>query len=237
MVSTTLSFANAIPRRTPPVRSLITDADFARWVTRSLEKGENVLARSNQGTLLKYSGEGRELLVKCPMGEGLVLLARRRTLIREYQAYQRMKGLPGVPECYGLVGGRYLAIEFVRGVPFREARFTDRERWFSEFLEVIRGFHDRGVSHGDLKSKSNILVTDGEGACVVDFGTAFVHQPGFHPVNNFMFDFARRLDLNAWVKHKYYGRYEDASHEDRRILRYSWIEQAVRRVRGGQGVR
>lgn len=231
-----LSFANAQTWRPLPVKSLISDADFLRWIERSLEKGENVLARSNQGTLLKFSGEGRELLVKCPMGEGLVLLARKRTLQREYQAYQRMEELHGVPECYGLVGGQHLAIEFVRGVPFREAQFSDRERWFDEFLQVIRGFHARGVSHGDLKSKANIMVTEGEGVCVVDFGTAFVHKRGFHPANDFMFDFARRLDLNAWVKHKYHGRYEDASKEDRQILRYSWIEQVVRKARGGQGV-
>lgn len=235
-----LSFANAQSRRPVPVKSLIGDADFLRWIERSLEQGENVLAQSNQGTLLKFSGAGGQLLVKCPMGRGFVLRARRRTLLREYQAYQRMEGLQGVPECYGLVGGQYLAIELVKGRPFRDAQFADRERWFEEFLGVIRGFHSRGVSHGDLKTKSNILVTERvteeEGVCVVDFGTAFVHKSGFHPANNFMFDFARRLDLNAWVKHKYHGRYEDASKEDREILRYSWIEQAVRKARGGQGV-
>ncbi len=218
------------------MRSLISRPDFADWVRDSLQRGENVLATSNQGTLLKYSADGLELLVKCPMGEGLVYRARRRTLLREYQAYQRMDGIEGVPECYGLVDGQYLAIEFVRGVPYREATFEDRDRWFAEFLAVIRGFHGRGVSHGDLKTKSNILVTGDEQVCVIDFGTAFVHEPGFHPFNNWMFELGRRLDLNAWVKHKCHGRYEDASEADREILRYGWIERVVRRARGGRGV-
>lgn len=219
------------------MQSLITDAEFARWVAHSLERGENVLARSNQGTILRHSSGGRELLVKCPMGEGLVLRARRRTLLREFEAYKRMEGLEGVPECYGLADGQYLAIEFIEGKPFREAQLADREKWFAEFLRVIRGFHARGVSHGDLKSKSNILVTGDERVCVVDFGTAFVHRSGFHPVNNWMFNYGRRLDLNAWVKHKYHGRYEDASREDRRLLRYSWLERVARKARGGQAVR
>lgn len=216
-----------------PVKSLIAEPCFARWVRESLDRGENVLATSNQGTLLNYRGEGGELLVKCPMGEGLVLKARRRTLLREFEAYRRMEGLSGIPECYGLVDGQYLALELVRGVPYRQAVFADRERWFAEFLEVVRGFHNRGVSHGDLKSKSNIVVTEDERVCVIDFGTAFVHKEGFHPFNNWMFEFGRRLDLNAWVKHKYHGRYEDASEADRQVLRYGWIERFVRKARGG----
>lgn len=218
------------------MQSLIADSEFARWVRDSLEQGENVLARSNQGTVLRFEGEGRELLIKCPMGEGLVLRARKRTLQREYEAYKRLDGLSGVPECYGLVDGSFLAIELVRGVPFREAVFADRERWFAEFLEVIRAIHARGVSHGDLKNKSNILVTDDERVCVIDFGTAFVRKRGVHLFNNWMFGLGKRLDLNAWVKHKYHGRYGDASEEDRRILRYSWLERLVRRARGGKSV-
>jgi predicted Ser/Thr protein kinase len=134
------------------------------------------------------------------------------------------------------VDGSFLAIELVRGVPFREAVFADRERWFAEFLEVIRAIHARGVSHGDLKNKSNILVTDDERVCVIDFGTAFVRKRGVHLFNNWMFGLGKRLDLNAWVKHKYHGRYGDASEEDRRILRYSWLERLVRRARGGKSV-
>lgn len=213
------------------VKALESDLDLARWASRSLERGENVLARSNQGTLLKFNGDGKDLLLKCPMGEGLLLKARRRTLQREFEAYQKMDGLEGIPQCYGLVDGQYLAIEWIKGVPYREAAFADRDRWFEEFLRIIRGFHGRGVSHGDLKNKTNILVTGDEKVCIVDFGTAFVHRPGLHPFNNWLFEFGRRLDLNAWVKHKNYGRYEDASAADREILSYSWIERLVRKTR------
>lgn len=218
------------------MKSLIADTGFAGKVRDSLERGENVLATSNQGTVLKFSVEGKELLVKCAMGEGVVLRARQRTLMREYEAYKRLDGLKGVPQCYGLVDDEFLAIELIRGVPFRDAQFEDRDDWFSELLEIIRGFHARGVSHGDLKSKSNILVTDDQKPCVIDFGTAFIHKSGFHPFNNWMFRLGERLDLNAWVKHKYHGRYEDAQGEDRKILQYTWLERLVRRARGGEKI-
>ena len=103
---------------------------------------------------------------------------------------------------------------------------------FVEFLEVLRGIHARGVSHGDLKSKGNIMVTCDEKPCVIDFGTAFLLKKGFHPINNWLFEYGARLDINAWVKHKYHGRYADASEEDRALLDYGRIELIARKISG-----
>lgn len=214
------------------MKKLINQPEFRQWIEESLERGENVLAVSNQGTILLYRKDGIELIVKTAMGRGPVRLMRHRTLLREYEAYQRMHGLVGVPECYGMVDGRYLVIEYIHGVPYREANWADRERWFTEFLEVLRSFHERGVSHGDLKSKGNIMVTDDDKPCVIDFGTTFVSKTGFHPVNNWLFEHGSRMDINAWVKHKYHGRYGDAAGEDLELLDYSFIEYWVRKIRG-----
>ena len=46
-----------------------------------------------------------------------------------------------------------------------------------------------------------------------------------------MFEYLKRLDINAWVKHKYHGRYEDVSEEDARLLDYSAFENLLRRYR------
>ncbi len=136
-----------------------------------------------------------------------------------------------MPRCYGLVADRYLVLERIHGTAYREAEWQDRDAWFAELLEVIRGFHRRGVAHGDLKSKSNLLVTDRQRPCVIDFGTTVLHKPGVHPFNNLMFEYLKQLDLNAWVKHKYHGRYEDASDVDRELLDYSRTEALLRRYR------
>ena len=214
------------------MKQLINQPEFRQWIQRSLQQQENILAVSNQGTVLHYRGNGLDLVVKTAMGRGLVLKVRQKTLLREFEAYRRMDGLRGVPECYGLLGGRYLLIEFIRGTPYRQANWTDRANWFRDFLEILQSIHQRGVSHGDLKSKSNILVTDDEKPCVIDFGTAFLHRSGFHPLNNWFFEYGKRLDINAWVKHKYHGRYADASEEDRQLLNYGRIEYIVRKISG-----
>lgn len=210
----------------------ISKPAFRQWIETSLAQRQNIMAVSNQGTILHYREDGIDLIVKSAMGRGLVRALRERTLLREYQAYQRMQGLQGVPRCLGLVGGHYLVLEFIRGTPYREATWTDRDRWFNELLVVLRSFHERGVSHGDLKSKSNILVTDDGKPCVIDFGTAFVHKPGFHPLNNRLFEHGCRMDINAWVKHKYHGRYENIEGADLDLLDYSTIEYLVRKLSG-----
>jgi hypothetical protein len=204
------------------------------WIERNLARQENILATSNQGTILLCQDpeNSRPLIIKTAMGSGLLLRIRQKTLRREYRAYQRLQGLPGVPECFGLLAGRYLLLEHVRGTAYREATWPDRDLWFTELLRILQAMHARGVCHGDLKSKGNLLVTEQGHPCVVDFGTAFIHKPGFHPLNNWLFRTGKRLDINAWVKHKYHGYYGNASAEDHALLDYSWLELAVRKLSG-----
>lgn len=206
--------------------------DLQSWIESSLDSQKNILATSNQGTVLLFEGEGIKLVVKTAMGRGAVRKARQATLEREYAAYQRLEGVVGVPACYGMRAGRYLLMEFVDGTPYRQASWQDRDAWFAGLLEIIRAFHARGVSHGDLKSKNNLIAGSDHKPYVIDFGTTFLHKEGFHPVNNYLFEYGKRLDINAWVKHKYRGRYKDASDEDRELLDYSKLEYIVRKLRG-----
>ena len=212
------------------MKKLINQPEFRQWIERSLERQENILAVSNQGTILRYQRDDLDLVVKSAMGRGLLRKFRERTLQTEHLAYQRLLGLKGVPACYGMVDNRYLVIEHVHGKPYREASWDNRDAWFEKFLVLLNAMHHRGVSHGDLKSKSNIMVTGDEQPCVIDFGTAIVFRPGLHPLNNWLFRRARQMDINAWVKHKYHGRYENISEEDLERLNYSRIEYLARWV-------
>jgi predicted Ser/Thr protein kinase len=212
-------------------RSDIPD-DLQHWIETSLADGKNILATSNQGLLLLFEGDGLRLVIKSAMGRGAIRRARQATLEREYSAYLRLRGVEGVPTCFGLLNQRYLVMEFIDGNPYRDADFQDRDRWFAELLDVIRSFHLRGVSHGDLKSKSNLIAGQDQKPFVIDFGTTFVYRDGFHPVNNRLFEYGKQLDINAWVKHKYHGRYADASDEDRKLLNYSKLEYLIRKLRG-----
>jgi serine/threonine protein kinase len=202
------------------------------WIRQSLDRQQNILATSNQGTVLLYQQDGYRLIIKTAMGRGLMLWIRQRTLQREFRAYRQLEGVAGIPACYGLLDQRYLLLEQVTGHPYRDAEITDREGFFEQLLQILNAIHARKVAHGDLKSKGNLMVTDKQQPCVIDFGTAFRLKPGFHPINNWFFRTAKRLDLNAWVKHKYQGHYSNASPEDAKLLHYSWLEILVRKISG-----
>ena len=93
--------------------------------------------------------------------------------------------------------------------------------------------HEPPLLRVDVEGRQvNLLVSEDEHPVIVDFGTAFVHKDGFHPLNNWLFRTAKRMDLNAWVKHKYHGFYSHASEEDRALLDYSWPELLARRLSG-----
>jgi len=221
-------FMNETAHRSSPA---IPD-DLQDWIESSLESQQNILATSNQGTVLLFEGDGVKLVIKSAMGRGAVRKIRQTTLEREYAAYQRLDGVVGVPACYGMLANRYLLMEFIDGIPYRQASWQDRDAWFAQLLNIIRAFHTRGVSHGDLKSKSNMIAGADQKPYIIDFGTTFMHKDGFHPINNRLFEYGKRLDINAWVKHKYHGRYKDASDEDRQLLDYSTLEYVVRKLRG-----
>ena len=212
--------------------SIAPPDELQTWIESSLASGDNILATSNQGTVLLYEGEGLKLVIKAAMGRGAIRKARQTTLEREFSAYKLLGGVEGVPACYGMLAGRYLLMEFIDGVPYRDASWEDRDSWFAALLDIIQSFHQRGVSHGDLKSKSNLIAGRDGKPYVIDFGTSFVHKDGFHPINNYLFEYGKRLDINAWVKHKYHGRYKSASEEDRELLNYSKLEYLVRKIRG-----
>ena len=109
---------------------------LVRWADAQLESGKNILATSNQGTGLHYRDDAYDLVLKTAMGSGAALRTRQHTLEREYAAYRRIYDVPGVPRCYGMLDGRYLVLEFIRGTPYREAQIPDRESWVAALLET-----------------------------------------------------------------------------------------------------
>ncbi len=187
-----------------------------------------VVARSNQGLVYRLSTGDRELAVKAAAGRGPLRAVNRHALKHEFRAYRRLEGLPGIPGCHGLVEDRFLVLDFIDARPFRDAR-TGPE-FFDRLQQIIRAMHERGVAHGDLKRKANLMVDPQGRPVLLDFGAATVLRPGRHPFNRRLFEFMRQTDLNAWVKLKY-GGYSGVSDADRALLRRSWLERVLSRTR------
>jgi RIO-like serine/threonine protein kinase len=187
----------------------------------------------NQGAVHVIVHGARRYAVKAATGPWPLRSLRERHLRHEHRAYQRLRGVRGVPHCYGLAGGRYLVLDYVSGPNARDAQLVDRDAFYDRALRTILEMHSRGVAHADLKRRDNILVTAGEEPLIVDYGIAVLRRPGSHPLNHLLFDLARRLDLNAWIKHKYRHRRDEISDADRvhyRPMLFEALWRAVRRV-------
>ena len=216
----------------PDIREMSTapapPAAIASLVNRESLTDAVVIASSNQGLVYQLSTGNRALAVKTAAGRGPLLAVNRHALRREFRAYRRLEGLAGIPGCHGLVEGRFLVLDFIDASPFRDTRIGPG--FFDRLLETIRAMHARGVAHGDLKRKSNLMVDPQGQPVLLDFGAATVLRPGWHPVNRRLFEFMCQTDLNAWVKLKYRG-YSGVSEADRTLLRRSWLERVLSRTR------
>ena len=204
---------------------------------------EQALARG-AGRLLGRGYQASVYLLDAPVGRVVVKKAHHSPLVRrvslaalrrEAAVYDRLRDVPGVPRSYGLVNG-HLVLEHIEGPSLRrqDKALSDRGRFFARLLATLDAMHAKGVAHGDLKRKDNVLVGPGEEPYVIDFGIAWCVDPGSPRWRRRVFDVLCQMDYNSWLKLKYRRRFEDAenvSPEDAARYRPLLLERAARAVR------
>jgi predicted Ser/Thr protein kinase len=206
----------------------LAESELLEWIKGSIKTRSNIFSCGYQGHVYLYEEKGRRLIIKAPIGWGLGRLIRRAMLRNEYRVYSRLSGVLGVPRCYGLLDGCYLVLEFIDGVPVRNAQITDSDVFFETLLQLIKDLHKAGVAHTDLKKKDNLLVVEGHTPWLIDFGVAVIRKLGFAPLNHYLYNLAKKFDFNAWVKLKYDGRYEKMIAEDKKYFNRTVIEKVSR---------
>lgn len=209
----------------------IDESRLKEWIEGSLQNNEHLLAQGYQGQTLLYQDELNQLVIKVPHGRGLIRLFHIHMLKHEHEVYKRLVGFEAIPPCYGMVAGQYLVIGFVNGQAIRNSRPANESRYFEKLFTYIQTMHDMGVAHFDLKKKDNLLVLGEDTPCLIDFGAAVIHQPGFHPLNTFWFNLAKRFDYHAWIKHKYQYDLSDISEADRVFYKKTRTEIVSRKIK------
>jgi predicted Ser/Thr protein kinase len=212
------------------------------------DHGGELLSTGNQGVVYKIQPDSallddpgvdscahdeKFLVVKQVMGSPLSRKLRRLMLRREYDIYRSLEGITGIPRCFGLTTNNQLLLEYIDGRPLRlsQNELRDRDLFFSALRDLIFAMHRAGVAHMDLKRKENILVTSDGLPALIDFGSAVKLKQEAGALNRRIFELACRIDFNAWVKHKYLGRYGDISLEDEQFFRPTLVERLARIVR------
>lgn len=186
-------------------------------------------ARGYQASVRIYRGPAGAFAIKEPEGRGLRAALGRAAIRREAKVYRRLRGIPGIPRCFGCLDGRCLVLEYIPGETLHAqgSELAERAKFFAKLLETLAKMHAAGVAHGDLKRRKNILVGPGERPFVIDFGIA-VTTGGR---KGFLFDLVRQADRNAWIKHKYRGQMQALAAEDAALYRPMRMEAVMRAMR------
>jgi RIO-like serine/threonine protein kinase len=124
----------------------------------------------------------------------------RFSIGRECRAYDRLQGHPYVPQWLGRLGGHALLLEYRPGTMLtRSLAGTLPADFMAQLEAAIRGLHERGVVHLDLRHRSNILAGVDGRPVVLDFGSALCLDPARQPGRGLL-RLLGRLDLAALEK-------------------------------------
>ena len=112
-------------------------------------------------------------------------LLGRYLLAREKVAYQRLRGVPGVPRYYGVLDSDALALQHIRARRLSEVRGGELPAdFFVALADLVGVMHSRGVAHGDLRA-ANILVENHGQPVVIDFASSVL--TGSNPLSALLF--------------------------------------------------
>jgi predicted Ser/Thr protein kinase len=153
---------------------------------------------------------------------------------REIKALKALDGTPGVPRFFGRVDRYAFAMEFIEGRPIAE--FGPGElspEVLARVQEAIDGIHARGVSHGDLKRRSNLLVTPDERIYLIDFAAALVGNRALNPFANWLQKRMAEIDDKSMLKIKKFSAPDQMSEDDwQRLNSRTPLEKWARRLLG-----
>ena len=158
----------------------------------------------------------------------------RFLLWRESKAYRRLKGLRGVPACYGVIDGLALVTEEIPGKNIEGLENERRlsEEFFDQLQALVEKVHSRGLAHCDLKRAPNILLGSDGRPYIVDWSASiFAREFRFFPLNLIYQKFLRD-DLNAITKMRLRHCPESVAPDDKKRYEHrSRTEEIIRAIR------
>jgi len=121
---------------------------------------------------------------------------------REKKAYERLKGLKGVPILYRAIDGLALVIEAIPGnnIEAMETVAKLSDNFFEDLRVLVDNIHERGLAHCDLKRAPNIILGDDGKPYIVDWAASISKREfGFFPLY-LIYEMFIQDDLNAIIK-------------------------------------
>ena len=150
---------------------------------------------------------------------------------REKRAYQRLKGLRGVPALYKVMDGLALVLEEIPSESLENLEKQRRlpELFFRELEMLVGRIHERGMAHCDLKRAPNTLCGHDGRPYIIDWGASIAEKEMKMPPFNLVYRRFVRDDEMAIIKLKLRHRPESVSRADR--ARYQYRGRGERFIR------
>ncbi len=96
----------------------------------------------------------------------------RFMIARETVIYGEINGIPGIPRYLGRLDGLAFAMERIDGVESGKIpRKSLSPIFFARLTKTVLAMHARGIFHGDLRQRRNILLGPGEQPFLIDFAS------------------------------------------------------------------
>lgn len=206
---------------------------FEAWLAEAPSDAGVPLGKGYQAATILYESPYGNFVVKKARGVWPWRAAGEAAIRREHRIYSIVDGIPGIPHCFGLIDGDTLVLEHIAGATFRrgENQLKDWDGFFARLLDTLHGIHARGVAHGDLKRKDNLLIGPGERPYIVDFGVASIEKPAAMPWSNAIYRWMHQYDYNAWVKLKNRRELDNLPADDAALYRPTATERIARTIR------
>jgi predicted Ser/Thr protein kinase len=201
----------ASPSEHPAAR--LKRRDLERVTLRVIHRG-----RGYQSSVFLVEIDGQQAAVKdvSQTPRAFRLLVAPWLLKREARALQALRDVPFVPQFFGRVDRHAIAMQYIEGTPIADFKMGELPaEVFPRVQAAIDAIHARGVSHGDLKRRSNLLVTPQNDIMLIDFAAATIGKRRFRPFSNWLQGQMARIDDKSLPRIKKFAAPELMTEEDR----------------------
>lgn len=167
---------------------------------------EAVLNRGGWGNpdVLLVRAGGRRAVVKDYRPRSPLVRATLGRLLaaREIAAYRALVGHPAVPRFLGRIDRDAFAVEYRAGTRLSRKLASQLPPGFvNELAEAVAGMHARGVTHLDLRHRSNALLGEDGHPVLIDFASAVCFRRGSLAARFVLpiFAYFDRRALRKWI--------------------------------------
>ena len=209
--------------------SALTRANLPQFTTRTIHEG-----RGFQSSVFLVEMNGARAAVKdfSRAPQNFRRFIAPLLISREVKALRALGSTPGVPRLYKKIDRLAFAMEYIEGTPIADfAEGALDPAVFPRVQNVIDEIHARGVSHCDLKRRSNLIVTPQNEIYLVDFAAAVVGKKPLRFFNNWFQKKMAEIDDKSLPRIKKFAAPELMTPEDwDKLNNKTFLEKLARKL-------